>query len=128
MKLQTFHTPPLMARPGAFVLENVTGLLSFDGGRYLAGVLKRLSVDGCYAVRYAVYDAQDCGVPQSRRRVYIVGVACHLGGETLVLPSSKADTPALASFLGPRDAGDTPWRMPPESQQNARANLTREPT
>ena len=107
------------ALPGAFVLENVVGLMSFDCGRFLACILERLRVGGHYAVRHAVYDAKRCCVPQSRRRIYIVGVSVHLGGEDFVLPGSDLSTPPLSSFLGPRLESDDCRRMPPSSQRNA---------
>ena len=55
-----------------FILENVPGLLSSNGGRDLGIVIGALAELG-YGVAYRILDAQYFGVPQRRRRVFIVG-------------------------------------------------------
>ena len=55
-----------------FILENVPGLLNSNGGADMAVVLEAL-VERGYRVAYRVCDAQHWGVPQRRRRVFIVG-------------------------------------------------------
>lgn len=59
-------------RPAWFVLENVPGLLSSQRGRDMGIVLTTLGDIG-YGLAYRVLDAQFFGVPQRRRRVFIVG-------------------------------------------------------
>lgn len=59
-------------RPRWVVWENVPGVLSIDGGRTFGAVLGRLGQLG-YGVAYRVLDAQFFGVPQRRRRVFVVG-------------------------------------------------------
>lgn len=59
-------------RPKYLLLENVPGLLSHDGGRTFAAILGALSELG-YDVAWQVLNSKDFGVPQSRKRVYIVG-------------------------------------------------------
>jgi DNA (cytosine-5)-methyltransferase 1 len=55
-----------------FILENVPGLLSSNNGRDMAVVIEAL-VERGYRVGWRVCDAQYFGVPQRRRRVFIVG-------------------------------------------------------
>jgi DNA (cytosine-5)-methyltransferase 1 len=55
-----------------FVLENVPGLLSSNGGKDFGIVLGEMAQLG-YRVGWRVLDAQYFGVPQRRRRVFIVG-------------------------------------------------------
>lgn len=55
-----------------FILENVPGLLSSNQGKDMAAVLEAL-VERGYRIGYRVLDAQYFGVPQRRRRVFIVG-------------------------------------------------------
>lgn len=62
-------------RPRWLVWENVPGVLSDDDGRTLAAVLGLVGKLG-YRWAYRVLDAQYIGVPQRRRRVFLVG---HLG-------------------------------------------------
>jgi len=62
-----------------FILENVPGLLSSNKGKDMAAVLEAL-VKRRYRVAYRVLDAQYFGVPQRRRRVFIVGCLGNSGG------------------------------------------------
>jgi len=59
-------------RTQTFILENVPGLLSSNNGRDMAVVIQALVQRG-YRVGWRVLDAQHFGVPQRRRRVFIVG-------------------------------------------------------
>jgi DNA (cytosine-5)-methyltransferase 1 len=67
-----FHRILAELRPGWCVIENVPGLLSSNGGRDFAVILRGL-VELGYGVTWRVLDAQYFGVPQRRRRVFIVG-------------------------------------------------------
>jgi DNA (cytosine-5)-methyltransferase 1 len=55
-----------------FILENVPGLLSSNKGQDMGIVIGTLADLG-YGVSWRVLDAQYFGVPQRRRRVFIVG-------------------------------------------------------
>ena len=59
-------------RAQTFILENVPGLLSSNNGRDMAAVVQAL-VERGYRIGWRVLDAQFFGVPQRRRRVFIVG-------------------------------------------------------
>jgi DNA (cytosine-5)-methyltransferase 1 len=59
-------------RPRWMVWENVPGVLSIDGGRTFGTVLGLMGELG-YGVAYRVLNAQHFGVPQRRRRVFVVG-------------------------------------------------------
>ena len=59
-------------RPSSFLLENVKGLVSHDSGNTLKIIIESLVSIG-YQVQYKVLDAADFGVPQFRKRIYIVG-------------------------------------------------------
>ncbi len=59
-------------RPKYLLLENVPGLLSHDGGRTFATILITLSELG-YDVCWQVLNSANFGVPQSRKRVFIIG-------------------------------------------------------
>ena len=59
-------------RTEIFILENVVGLLSSNNGKDMACVIEALVKRG-YRVGWRVLDAQYFGVPQRRRRVFIVG-------------------------------------------------------
>lgn len=61
-----------LMRPKWVVWENVPGVLRTNGGRDFGSILGAL-VELGYGVAYRVLDAQFFGVPQRRRRVYVVG-------------------------------------------------------
>lgn len=71
-------------RPQVVVLENVHGLLTSHGGRDFTIVLKALDEFG-YGVAWRVFNSQHFGVPQSRRRVYVVGVHRDPGSAAKIL-------------------------------------------
>jgi DNA (cytosine-5)-methyltransferase 1 len=74
-----------------FILENVVGLLSSNAGADMGAVIGAL-VKRRYGVAYRVLDAQHFGVPQRRRRVFIVGCAGDSGrtpAEILALTESS---------------------------------------
>lgn len=59
--------------PKFFILENVKGLLSMEKGIYKDDIIKRFSELG-YNVDYKLLRASDYGVPQSRERVFFIGL------------------------------------------------------
>jgi len=60
--------------PEWLVWENVPGVLSSNGGRDFASLLRGMGQLG-YGFAYRILDAQYFGVPQRRRRVFVVGCA-----------------------------------------------------
>ena len=65
-----------MDMSGAFIFENVKKITSHKGGRTWKVIMNTLTTmnKGAYHVEWKVLDTQEHGVPQSRTRVYIVGV------------------------------------------------------
>ena len=61
-------------RPVWVVWENVPGVLSIDDGRTFGAFLGML-VELGYGIAYRILDAEYFGVPQRRRRVFVVGCA-----------------------------------------------------
>lgn len=55
-----------------FLLENVEGLVTHDNGNTLNTIVTHLENLG-YQVSYNLLDSKEFGLPQSRKRVYIVG-------------------------------------------------------
>jgi len=78
-------------RPNVVVLENVHGLLTSHRGRDFAIVLKTLDEFG-YGVAWRVLNSQYFGVPQSRKRVYIVAVHRDpVGAGKILLEPERSD-------------------------------------
>lgn len=59
--------------PKGFLLENVPGLLELDGGEAVAEMIADLEDLGYLVCEPAILEAADFGVPQFRRRVFVMG-------------------------------------------------------
>ena len=59
-------------KPQYLLFENVPGLLHHDEGRTFAAILHTLEGMG-YGVEWQVLNSRDFGVPQSRKRVFLIG-------------------------------------------------------
>ena len=85
-------------RPRYLLAENVPGLLSHDHGKTFAVILSTLGDLG-YHVEWAVLNSKHFGVPQSRKRVFLI---CYLdprcAGKILPVPGGHGE--ALIQLLG----------------------------
>lgn len=75
--------------PSAILLENVIGLVNHDNGNTFNQIKKTLEDELGYRIDSRVLDSADYGVPQHRRRIYIVGFK----KEVLNTPSFQFDWP-----------------------------------
>lgn len=82
--------------PKAFIYENVQGLLKHDGGRTW-DVIKRVFGTLGYMIHYQVLDAVDYGIPQKRRRIFVVGFK--EGGADFTFPRPKELKFTMQDFL-----------------------------
>jgi len=67
------------------ILENVPGLLSSNEGRDFGVVLTELANAGYRHIEWRVLDSQFFGVPQRRRRVFIVGSIIDRSGKPVFI-------------------------------------------
>jgi DNA (cytosine-5)-methyltransferase 1 len=65
-------------QPKAFIVENVSGMMRKDFSHLLADQIKAFGEAG-YRVEKKVLNAQDYGVAQERKRIFIVGLRKDLG-------------------------------------------------
>jgi DNA (cytosine-5)-methyltransferase 1 len=85
-------------RPKVFIAENVKGLLMEYSKDSLKQVIDDFTALG-YRINYALYNAADYGVPQTRERVFLIGTPDN--SEPFVHPSKKTDK---TSWVNARDA------------------------
>ena len=80
-------------RPPYLLLENVPGLLSHDQGKTFAAILHTLADLG-YGIEWMVLNSADFGVPQARRRVFIVSyLDPRCAGKILPVPDTTGKAP-----------------------------------
>jgi DNA (cytosine-5)-methyltransferase 1 len=82
------------ARPAALVVENVSGLKHQRNGDHLSGIIEALEEYG-YKFAVGVLNAADFGVPQTRRRLFVIGMRDR---------QSTLPAPAVSEYQTVRDA------------------------
>lgn len=65
-------------RPGVFVMENVVGILSANGGMLVSDILSSFKRIG-YTTDWRVLNAANFGIPQKRERFFLIGTRKSLG-------------------------------------------------
>lgn len=101
-------------RPEAFICENVAGLEAGRTAPYFRELLRVFGEELGYAVAYRVLDAADHGVPQRRRRLFMVGLR---DGGAFAWPRATHGPGAAAPW---RVAGDV---LAPEPAGAANASI-----
>jgi len=100
-----FHRIVRELRPRWVVIENVPGLLSSNGGADFAVILSGLDELG-FDAAWAVLDSQHFGVPQRRRRVFVVAGPRGRGAEqVLSLCESCGGNPETGRAAGEGTTG-----------------------
>lgn len=60
--------------PKLFLLENVSGLMNIDNGLLFKQIINELERLKIYNINYKILNTCDYGIPQSRKRVFIIGI------------------------------------------------------
>jgi DNA (cytosine-5)-methyltransferase 1 len=124
-----------LVRPRWLLIENVPGLLSSHSGRDFGVVLDTLADLG-YGMAWRVLDSRFFGVPQRRRRVFIVGAvvdgdpraAADRAGQVLALGSRCRRHPATSRGARPDLAGAITGRSPSRLDDQGTRNPAVDPT
>ena len=108
--------------PKAFVLENVKGLLSMQGGKVIKEIVNCFS-DAGYNVDYRILRASDYGVPQMRERVIVIGIRKDLNvtpefpvpslGNPVTVDEAISDLPPIKAGEG---ADTASYAYPPQNE------------
>ena len=88
-----------IVKPQAFIFENVSGLLSMQGGK-LIELIKERFADLGYDVKSKLLNAVDYGVPQYRERVILVGTK----GKNAFKYPDPTHGPGLKAYVTVEDA------------------------
>jgi DNA (cytosine-5)-methyltransferase 1 len=87
-------------RPSVFILENVKGLLTIQGGEIFKEFIQALENLGDYNISWKLLDTLDYGIPQQRRRLFIVGTK--KGFREFTFPEKKESRP-IAEYVDRED-------------------------
>ena len=100
IKILRHHTPAY------FILENVPDLLKHNEGKTWETIKDELEGVGYHVMPSAPISPDKFGIPQIRKRVYIVGSRTSLSDFAWPVPDEGTSTPNLMEFLGhkPLDA------------------------
>lgn len=92
-------------RPKVVFLENVANYVKHQGGKTLQLTLGMLE-DAGYATKWAVLNASDYGVPQARKRIYILGVRQDVAKGEFQFPEASGGQVLLKDLLLEGSAAD----------------------
>lgn len=110
-------------RPKFFVMENVSGILSMEGGKVLENILNSFQEIG-YKLEYRLLNAAEYGVPQQRERTIFIGTRTDVEIRYPKKTHSLNGDPNLKKALTLWDAiGDLP-----QSDEEEITSYTNEPT
>ena len=89
--------------PKAFILENVKGFVDLKEGSVFKDYMRRLGqikdgTDAAYDLHHEILNALDYGIPQSRRRLFIVGIRKRFRSTAFHWPERKACAPSHGPF------------------------------
>ncbi|SNU04332.1 DNA (cytosine-5)-methyltransferase 1 [Prevotellaceae bacterium MN60] len=99
----------LEKKPKGFILENVEGLVNHDGGNTLEVILSNLDAAD-YWVSYKVLNSIDFGVPQERKRIYIIGIRKDLCDSPISLEKFPQTQKKLGKILeSGKPTSDSPF-------------------
>lgn len=96
--------------PKMFIMENVPGLLSKEGGIWHRRILEHADLMG-YDVQWHKLDAADYGVPQHRVRVFYFGIRKGLGKNVIAIDAESSDSKDLVKILALQGDPDIHWDL-----------------
>lgn len=114
--------------PKMFIFENVKGLTTHDSGKtfdYVLSKFKELN----YNISYNILKAADYGIPQSRQRLFLIGINKNNSNVTIHFPPPKLElTLKMQDLL--EDNVDTQYYLQQKGQEFAvkDSNLTKKYT
>ena len=87
------------SKPQAFLLENVKGMRSHDGGRTFEFMLQRLEDCGYYLCHETLNSSVHANFPQNRERVFVVGFRDKEMAKKFKFPEPVRLTKTIKSFI-----------------------------
>jgi len=114
-------------QPKIFVMENVSGLLNMEDGNTFEHISKSFKAIG-YNVHHDILTASDFGVPQNRKRVFIIGTKNKIPKSKLFPKTRKKETISVEeaisdlAFLG-LNAKTNSYKIKPNSKYQKKMRM-----
>lgn len=89
-------------KPKIFILENVKTLVTLNNGSYFKDILNQLEENNIYNVNWKILNTKDYGIPQSRERLYFVGIRKDIMDKDYQFPEKVSMKP-LIDFIDKSD-------------------------
>lgn len=86
-------------QPKAFILENVTGLLTHENGKTYETIMEVLQDELKYKVCTKVLNSADFSVPQERKRLYFVGFRGDIDSSSYTMPVGTSAKVGIGQFV-----------------------------
>jgi len=77
-------------KPKTFIFENVKGLTTHESGKTFEYVLSKFN-ELNYSIQYSILKATDYGIPQSRQRLFLIGINKECSHIQINFPPPKLD-------------------------------------
>jgi len=77
-------------KPKTFIFENVKGLTTHESGKTFEYVLSKFN-ELNYSIQYSILKATDYGIPQSRQRLFLIGINKECSHIQINFPPPKVD-------------------------------------
>ena len=92
MKFVRFHSPKII------ILENVSGLLTHDNGNTFKRIINEIT-EAKYNVQFKILTCSDYGIPQMRKRLFIIGLSRELPLVNILDLNKYKKNTTLSDFL-----------------------------
>mmetsp|Transcript_79051 Transcript_79051/g.256372 ORF Transcript_79051/g.256372 Transcript_79051/m.256372 type:complete len:399 (+) Transcript_79051:59-1255(+) len=109
-------------QPKVFILENVVGLTTIQGGQYYKDIKQSLEDLGTYNLYDKILNTKDHGVPQNRKRIYFIGIKKTVDKGDFSWPEPLPQV-SIEKFLKPRKGKVDATCLPPKSAGTAYRNV-----
>lgn len=86
-------------KPNIFILENVRSLKTHDKGHTFDTIMHYLNKLSTYNLYYAILNTKDYGIPQSRNRIFIIGIKKDIQTKPFTFPKKIMKPIPLNNFM-----------------------------
>lgn len=96
-----------LKKPSVFIFENIKRFSTYNGGKSLENFLKGLNKSNDYELNWCILNSLDYGLPQTRSRIYIVGIlkSKMKPGKSFTIPKPSSKQVHINTIIDPKEKG-----------------------